>query len=220
MLNSKIIKSFLKVEKNRSRVKTAKSSDYEWIINESAIGYLPLLVDIPHEAILNEIANMEHLFVKHRQNENHVGWSSFCIHGVSYDATSEDNGSLTWTKEALELMPNTVEFFKNNWFGNEFMRLRVMKLDPGGYITLHRDNDPPGRLGAVNIAVTQPEGNSFVMENYGIVPFKTGSAIMLNISNRHAVINESSEVRYHIIAHHKKVTNAFKEKVIESYNKE
>ena len=216
----KLLKSFITHESRRTRQLTEFSDDFEWITEQSRIGYLPLEISIPHETILSEIANIEHLFVPHRQiDQDNVGWLSFCIHGRSYDATTVDTGELIWTPEAIELMPNTVDFFKNHWFNNQFLRLRVMKLEPNGYITLHRDNKPPSRLGPVNIAITNPVGNNFAMEKHGIIPFEPGKAIMLNVSNNHAVLNESSIPRYHIIAHHSLVTEDFKKMVVKSYQK-
>jgi hypothetical protein len=162
------------------------------------------------------------LFVLHRE-ESSFGWYSFCIHGKSYSATREDEYYLDnrlhkYTDEAIKFMPTTVNFFKNNWFNNTFLRVRVMKLIPGGYIEFHQDDNLPGALGAVNIAINNPEGHYFLMKNYGIIPFKPGRAIMLNIANPHAIINDSKEDRYHIIVHHDKITDEFRQTIVNSYN--
>ena len=59
---------------------------------------------------------------------------------------------------------------------------------------------------------------NFYVENFGIVPFTLGSAYLLNVHNRHTVINNSNEYRYHIIVHHKdiKKLDSF---ILRSYNK-
>ena len=53
---------------------------------------------------------------------------------------------------------------------------------------------------------------------FGVVPFETGSSFLLNISNRHTVINKSNEYRYHIIVHHLSIKD-LDSLVLKSYNK-
>jgi hypothetical protein len=193
--------------------------DETWV--ESNLPYLPLAVDIPASVILDEIKSSEHLFVEHREEYGqHSGWSSFCIHGKSYDATREDeyykdDRPYVWTPEAKSLLPNTIEFFKTSWFGSKFKRLRVMKLAPGGFISLHSDNGA-NKLGPINIAITQPGGCEFVFEKYGTVPFAVGSAIALNVYNNHCVYNNSDQDRYHIIVHQLTSTEEYSKMLVHS----
>lgn len=219
-----VTKSFVKRELKRNYIPTIiPSQNYDYVVKESKLGFLPLDIEIPYTTINKEINVVDNLFVDHREDEGNIGWQGFCIYGKSYDATRgdeyyHDNRISTWTNEALEFMPNTVNFFKNNWFNNSFNRIRIMKLLPSGYINLHADNELPGALGAVNIAIDNPKENLFAMDNHGIIPFKNGKAIMLNVAYKHAVINESKQPRYHIIVHHNSVTESFKTCVINSYN--
>ena len=223
MDNFEKTKIFINGEKKRKYNQTyVPSNDYNWIVKNSNLGFLPLTKEIPYNDIFDEIKAIDHLLVLHREDEGR-GWYSFCIHGKSYDATRgdeyyNDDRPHVWTKEAVSFMPNTVKFFKDNWFGNEFFRIRIMKLVPGGMIAYHQDNELPGALGAINIAINNPEGTYFAMKNHGIVPFEPGLAIMLNIANPHAVINTSNLPRYHIIVHHKKITNDFEKMIVTSYN--
>ena len=190
----------------------------------TGLAWLQLDIVVPTSEILAEIKNIEHLLVSHRTEYNkNVGWSSFCIHGKSYDSTKEDthyNDSRqhTWTPEAISLMPKTVEFFKTSWPCDEYLRLRVMKLDAGAYIEVHSDG-LPGRMGPVNIAITQPTECNFYIEGHGIVPFSPGTAMWLDVGHRHCVINDSNEDRYHIIVHHKKETKEFENLILRAYNK-
>jgi len=197
----------------------------EWIINQSGFPYMKLDITIPTDVIHDEIKNIEQYFVEHRESyAEHQGWKGFCIHGKSYDATREDqyyndNRPYTWTSEAIKYMPRTVDFFSNHWFGNTFQRLRVMKLEPGGHIFLHRDVAPPGRLYPVNISITQPEKCDFVFEDYGVVPFSKGDSYILNIANSHCVLNDSDYPRYHIIAHHLTTTDKYNTMLVNSFTK-
>jgi hypothetical protein len=109
---------------------------------------------------------------------------------------------MEWTPEALELLPDTVEWIKSCWPNDGFQRVRVMCLEPKGWIGVHKDYDIPG-LGPSNISITQPENCAFYMQGAGVIPFDPGQAHCLDVSNLHAVINDSDEPRYHLIIHHK-----------------
>lgn len=218
-----ISENLVKKYKGKSNYQvTIPSTDYDWICYNSGLPWLELDIKIPVNIILKEIYNIQHLLVSHRDEYNeHKGWKSFCIHGKSFDSTREDehyNNSIShhFTKQAKELMPQTVDYFKNQFPAESFKRVRVMLLEPGGYITLHKD-DEYNNLSAVNIAITQPDNCHFIMDRYGEIPFTAGKSFLLDIGNMHTVFNLSDQPRYHIIAHAKK-NNKFKEIVVNSYN--
>jgi Aspartyl/Asparaginyl beta-hydroxylase len=194
-------------------------------ISKSGLPWLILDIGVPYAQILTEIKNISHLFVDHRDEYNtNAGWQSFCIHGKSYNATREsefydDDRPYTWTQEAIELMPLTVEYFKNIWPCYEYDRLRIMKLSPGAIIEVHQDNFGPSHMHPINIAITQPTDCNFYVEDNGIIPFIPGLAVWIDVGNRHCVINDSKEERYHIIIHQKLETKEFKDLVIRSYHK-
>jgi hypothetical protein len=199
------------------------SADFEWIMNTSRLPWLQLDIAVPCQDILHEIKNIELLLVDHRDNYGeHQGWKSFCIHGKSYNATREesyynDNRPYVWTSEAQQAMPTTVDYFANQWPGSQFKRIRVMLLEPGGYISIHQDSTI-SKLTAINIAITQPAECQFVMAKHGTVPFLPGQALWLDISNQHAVINNSDQPRWHIIVH-QSFDNSFQDMVVNSYKK-
>jgi hypothetical protein len=200
------------------------NADFNWIAG-SGLSWLVLDIKVPYETISNEIKNISHLFVDHRDEYNtNDGWQSFCLHGKSYDATREDefysdDRELSWTNEALEFLPQTVEYFKNVWPCDSYSRLRIMKLAPGAVIEVHQDHIGSPRMGPINIAITQPNNCNFYVEGNGIIPFVPGSAVWLDVGNRHCVINDSDEDRYHIIVHQKNETKEFADLVTRSYNK-
>jgi hypothetical protein len=201
-------------EQNRKKSKTDWKFNPEatgfWVRQYSGLPWLKLNVYVPVDLIYREILQIKqhNYFVDHRSDYNeHESCKSFCIHGKAWDATREDsyyldNREHNWTTEALNLMPNTVQFFQDSWPTTKFRRIRVMELGPGGIISLHRDELPPGGLDPVNIAITQPLECAFCMEKFGVVPFNSGDAYILNVTNYHAVINDSNQFRYHIIVHH------------------
>ena len=179
-------------------------------------------VDIPElpdqDIILKEISLLEenNLFVKHRGND-HPGWLSFCLHGLSYDKTegyenygyTSDNAPYKWTDEALKYCPNLVSYFKDSGLRNRYHRLRIMKLEPNGHINFHND-DPQKyrRQWALNIAINNPPecemhfwNNDLVYA--GMVPWKDRTAYEIRIHWNHMVRNLSNQNRYHIIVHGK-----------------
>lgn len=179
------------------------SDDAIWIRHNSSLGFLELDVEVPYNDIFDEINNIKNMFTNHRTHDS-KGWSSFTVYGKQYNKPGWDDEDTTpsiWTPESFDLLPKTVEFFQNHWPCFKYTRLRIMRLAPGGYITLHRDDPAPGQLSPVNIAINNPIGCNFYMENEGIIPFTSGKAIMLNVCRLHAVINNSNEDRYHIISH-------------------
>jgi hypothetical protein len=198
-------------------------ADFDWIQSQSGLPWLPLSLLIPHESILTEIKNIEKLLSVHRDEYGeHFGWKSFCIHGKAYNATREleyykDDRPYNWTTEAQTLMPATVDYFKTQWPGDQYQRVRVMLLEPGGYVSIHRDHTTPG-LTAINIAITQPVDCNFIMEKKGTVPFVPGTAFWVDISNNHTVFNNSNQNRWHIIVHQNVKNQKFQEEVVKSYN--
>jgi hypothetical protein len=228
-MKEKLSRSFAKnIEQKTFDVSSRKEgADANWIINHSQLHCLKLDIDVPYKQIEEEINSIpSELFVGHRdeEHEDNRGWKSFVLHGKSYDATREDEyyndtREMTWTSEAIQYCPQTINYFKNTWPCNEFYRIRIMLLEPQGIINLHQDAVPNGILSAVNIAITQPNNCKFYLDNYGVIPFESGTAFLIDISNLHAVINDSNERRYHIIVHHKKLTKKFDFLIEKSYNK-
>lgn len=201
----------------------ANDPTFEWMRYKSGLPWLELSIDVPADQILNEIYNIQDMLVPHRDDyAEHQGWESFCIHGRGHDLTREDSQypdapDHHWTREAKDLMPQTVKFFQTSWPGQEYQRLRVMRLRPGGYISMHADQSAPG-LAPINIAITQPDQCYFVMEKHGCVPFGPGKSFWLDVSNNHAVFNDSDQDRWHIIVHQSLNHPDFRDLVAKSYN--
>lgn len=196
--------------------------NFNWIQTASRLPWLRLDIEIPNVDILNEIQNIHHLLVAHRDDySEHSGWESFCIHGRGYNLTRESShysisNDYHWTAEALEFMPKTVKFFQTVWPASTYYRVRVMRLRPNGYISIHSDYETPA-LRPINIAITQPDECHFVMEKFGRVPYVPGSAFWLDVSNRHTVFNNSLQDRWHLIVHQDFDNIEFQNLVAKSY---
>ena len=192
--------------------------------------YYPISMDV--ELLLQEAKQFDKNYVPHRSNkESHAGWSAVVLHGISslhtLDCTAygytKDNAPMKWTDIAA-MCPNILNFLNVNFPYTKFERVRIMRLEPGGYIAPHIDGGDFDHLGPINIAINNPQNCNFFMDGYGILPFADGTAMSLNIGSKtHFVLNNSNENRYHIILHGskgKKVTDMIYKsyKKIKGYN--
>lgn len=189
-----------------------KINPFGWIVGPGRIPYLPLQIEGPWKEILAEVKQLDDLFVAHRDDGQTQGWSSLCLHGLGAfytDATSiypefrdipEKELPWKWT-EIANRCPVAYEYFKNKFPYQSYLRLRFMRLAPGGFIGPHADATSY-ILGAVNISLNNPTGCEMVLKDVGVVPFNdAGSVIALNTSYEHMVWNQSLEPRYHMIVH-------------------
>lgn len=199
------------------------AADFEWIRFKSQLPWLHLNIQIPYSEILKEIKNSPVEYEQHRDDyAEHCGWLSGCLHGKSWTATREenyynDNRPYIWTDESNKYFSFTQNYFKNQWPATNYQRLRIMLLEPNGYISVHKDYDI-SKLSAINIAITNPDKCHFVFEKHGIVPFKPGNAFWLDLSNYHTVFNDSDEKRWHIIVHQDLGDLRFQNLVVKSYH--
>lgn len=199
----------------------SKNTNYLATINKKNIhnlNHLPFLPiagfdKINFDQMLNEAINLKNLFVEHRPKDG-CGWKSLCIHGLSsvhtdhhnyYGYENRDKAPYKWT-DLSNFCPTIVNFFKKDFDYKIYDRIRIMKLEPGGYIMPHQDvfDKSEQHLGPINISLNNPDKCKFYMENIGYLPFNNKKIIMLNLYNIHWVYNESDEARYHLIVHGKK----------------
>jgi aspartyl/asparaginyl beta-hydroxylase (cupin superfamily) len=124
-----------------------------------------------------------------------------------------------WT-EIADVCPITTKFFKETMPLDQYLRVRFMLLEPGGYILPHRDNNK-NQLQAFNFALNNPKDCFFGIENHGNIPWKAGDSRIINISTNHAVWNNSNVPRIHMIAHGWAKNNyqSYRDCLIRSYKK-
>ena len=198
--------------------------DYNSIKTDTNIPFLELDLEFPHQRVMDEILKVPtNLFVTHKDYMSNK-WYQFVMYGTSFDGTrsSWHDQETSWTPEALERMPLTVEWFKNHYPSNKFSKIKVACIEPGGSIDPH--DDGPGRgftignRSTVNIAVNNPEGAEFHIAQT-VIPFQPGSAMLIDFGMTHSVINKSKINRYHILVGQRDETEEFQTKVIESYQK-
>jgi hypothetical protein len=211
-----------------------------WILNQAKFGWIELDLTIDTVVWQAEAVASTDQFVPHREDEN-IGWNSACMHGIdvsstgawtNYGYTNEADVPYQWTTLA-DRTPVIKQFWTEQFPSDQYRRVRFMELTPDDAITPH--SDMPGRLPGednfdalqfgipINIAVIHPDQCYMVLEGYGVVPFKEGKAFIVNIRNRHSVLNFSSTPRVHVIGHsfgYGTKLEQFAELVVRSYSKQ
>lgn len=207
------LQEFFNTNTKQHNIKYPDMFDPKWTIMESGWPWFRLssLDGQPYKTMYAEAENLIQDFKVHRDTYG-KGWKSLTLHGLNDDTQSlEQYGNnrqeildkLYWTWVA-EKCPVTKKFLTDVWPAEFLNRVRFMLLEPGGYILPHQDrNFDQKRLSVCNISLNMPVGCKMVMENHGTVPFDdNGSAFLVDVSNKHAVINDSNTNRIHIIIHY------------------
>jgi len=186
-----------------------------WLVNHPNFAWIKLNINIDVDVWTKELSAVESYYVTHRNFESN-GWQSCCLYGLSTSATenwqkyvaTKEDAIFKWT-ELSGITPTITKFWREEFPVENFQRLRFMKVAAGGYINPH--SDAPGNLKGesnehdslsgwpINLAIIQPDDCKFVLEGYGVVPFKAGDIFLINIRHNHAVLNFSNVDRIHMI---------------------
>lgn len=212
-MSTEILEEFWKDNDKSYQYKYPDMFDPKWTITESGWPWFKLssLNDQPYNEMYAEAVALIDSFHDHRLDYG-KGWKSLTIHGLDEDTQSlnqyGDNrkhtlDQLHWTWVA-DKCPVVKRFLTDVWPAEYLNRVRFMLLEPGGYILPHQDRpSDQKRLSVCNISLNMPEGCEMIMKDFGRVPFDdNGSAFLMDISNVHAVINNSSKPRIHMIIHY------------------
>lgn len=181
--------------------------------NDLECCYYPIEFEFNAHDLLQECESVIDLYIDHRANDKrgsygHRGWQSLTLHGIDkhktehyvrYGFTTLEDAGYHWT-DACERLPKLTAFLKSLPY-KLFDRVRIMRLEPGGYIMPHSDNKFERAFSPLNIAINNPVGCNFIFKSGGIVPFKPGTGMILDVGREHCVINRSDQVRYHVIVH-------------------
>lgn len=179
-----------------------------WLFKQD-VPYIEIDLTIDIEKWQEEARLVKDYFVPHREEQDHKGWNSCCLHGTAVHETGiwfkyyKTEQEYHWT-ELSELSPNVTNFWKSLPFEN-FARVRFMELEAGGYIEPHSDSpkdvDILDHIIPFNIAIDHPDNCYMTIKDKGIVPWSNGNIKLVNITKYHSVINFSNQNRMHAIGH-------------------
>ena len=187
---------------------------FDWIRERSQCNSLLLLTNSQITKVKEEILSRIFLAKPHRENESN-NWKCIVLHGIS--SVMSDSAeyyrnlginvaeSYKWTDVAT-YFPETVAWVKENIPFDNFGRVRIMVLDPGGYVVPHVDYPNGQMLAGINIAVTNPTGSEFVLDNGGLIPWQEGESRLVDIGKMHSIRNVGTEPRVHMIVHPEPLT--------------
>lgn len=180
---------------------------FHWLRHDSKAKSIRLDINADVTEIQEELKKYEFLAIPHR---GHPGWRSLTLFGYSSVMTNSyefykskdlvsDSDMIGWT-DICRFFPKTVEWLKKNCPLKEYVRIRLMILDPGGTSSPHKDY-PYGQFlcGPVNVAITNPLGSEFVLENGGLVPWREGEFRSMDLGSFHCIRNLSDSPRIHMI---------------------
>lgn len=182
---------------------------FEWIRFKSQMGSLRLNINTDISEVQNELSSKSFLAIPHRKNESH-NWRVITLYGYSSIITDSpqylkennlipNNYELKWT-DISPLFPKTVDWIKNNIPLKTVSRIRIMVVEPGGYILPHRDyHHGQCACAGINIAMINPEGSEFCLEDNGLVPWREGDVRVFDVGRLHCIRNNSNVPRIHII---------------------
>ncbi len=207
-----------------------RDQSFAWALSKSGLPWLELDLKFPFQEMLREAKAVLHRFVAHRDRKDGYdseGWSAVCLHGISAEKTrdfraygyaSDEEVPYHWT-DVADLCPITTHFFRDVYPCPKYYRLRYVKIAPGGFILPHVDRKE-SMLWETNFALQNPVGHFFKMEGHGCIPYRDGSAFILDVSRRHAVVNLSDEDRIHMIVHGSPLrTEGWQEMIDRSFEK-
>lgn len=182
------------------------------ILRNKDIPWLELDLSFDADVWKQQVLEAEPYYQEYRDTYGQ-GWSSCCLHGLGidkiYTADNYDHHEYFAPYQYTDLAykcPVITDFWKNYFPAERYTRIRFMKLKPWGKIDWHSDGsipddiDPLDSILPINLAIKHPTNCEMEIKDHGVVPWKEGKIIMINISKTHAVFNRSSKDRVHMIA--------------------
>jgi hypothetical protein len=177
--------------------------------------YIDLEVEFDHEACLAEATALLDRFVMYTPDRRYRvrDWTGLALRAPGGDPTKVSmpmapDSSYAWTPVA-DLCPRTMEMLGRVLDLDRGAAVNFLMLDPRGEITPHSDDTTFATMRSVNIALNMPPGCQFFLDTepdgrhhrYTVeVPFKPGSAMLLNVARNHYVKNPANTPRIHIVA--------------------
>ena len=174
---------------------------------DSSVEYVQMDFDVPVKQLLTEYERIKHRLVTHRPEDGHKDWCAVTLYGFDSDKTNshweyDRRKQRPEITDVGEQCPRTIEWVK----GLPYARIddiRFLVIKPGGYIAKHIDVPEQNWLEPLNICLSYPKGNRFVL-NGKEVDYRPGMPLVLNIHYEHYVENNSDHERVHLLVHGKK----------------
>ena len=173
----------------------------------SSVEYVQMDFDVPVKQILTEYELIKDRLVIHRPEDGHKDWCAVTLYGFASDKTNshweyDRRKQRPDVTEVGARCPRTIEWVKSLPYAR-IDDIRFLVIKPNGYITKHIDVPERNWLEPLNICLSYPKGNRFVL-NGKEVDYRPGMPLVLNIHYEHYVENNSDRERVHLLVHGKK----------------
>tara|TARA_R110001592_G_scaffold79242_2_gene237277 strand:+ start:3726 stop:4316 length:591 start_codon:yes stop_codon:yes gene_type:complete len=174
---------------------------------DSSTEYVQMDFDVPVSTILQEYESVKDKLVIHRPEDGHKDWCAVTLYGFDSDKTNshweyDRRKKRPAITDVGEQCPKTIDWVKSLPYAR-IDDVRFLVIKPKGYITKHIDVPERNWLEPLNICLSYPAGNKFVLNNKE-VDYVPGMPLVLNIHYEHYVENNSQEERIHLLVHGKK----------------
>ena len=174
---------------------------------DSSVEYVQMDFDVPVKQILTEYELIKERLVIHRPEDGHKDWCAVTLYGFAPDKTNshweyDRRKQRPDVTEVGARCPRTIEWVQSLPYAR-IDDIRFLVIKPNGYITKHIDVPERNWLEPLNISLSYPKGNKFVL-NDKEVDYKPGMPLVLNIHYEHYVENNSNHERVHLLVHGKK----------------
>lgn len=199
----------------------ARAAESELDLHLDHTPFVELDVEFDHAAAFAEAMALADRFVTYQSDPTYgvAGWRGLALQALDGDptrvATTDDDAGVyqdqsRYRRTAIAaLCPITMSLLERLIDFDHCRTVSFLMLEPGARITVHVDGEGPPVIRSVNIALNMPEGCRLVIDCNAdgsdnpythTVPFRPGSAFMLNVAKYHYVINDSDVPRIHVIA--------------------
>ena len=173
----------------------------------SSVEWVEMGFNVPTNEILNEYKEIKNSLIEHRPEDGHKDWHAVTLYGFGSDKTNSHweyrkKGEKPFVTDIGKKCSNTIKFVESLPY-SRIDDVRFLVIKPKGYITKHVDIPERNWLEPLNISITYPEGNKFMLNNKEL-KYKPGMSVVLNIHYEHYVENNSDEERIHLLVHGKK----------------
>ena len=174
---------------------------------DSSTEYVQMDFDVPVSTILQEYESVKDKLVIHRPDDGYKDWCAVTLYGFDSDKTNshweyDRRKKRPAITDVGEQCPKTIDWVKSLPYAR-IDDVRFLVIKPKGYITKHIDVPERNWLEPLNICLSYPAGNKFVLNNKE-VDYVPGMPLVLNIHYEHYVENNSQEERIHLLVHGKK----------------
>jgi pyruvate-formate lyase-activating enzyme len=199
----------------------ARAAEGELDLHLDHTPFVELDVAFDRAAALAEAMTLIDRFVVYQSDPEYgvQGWRGLALQALDGDAsrvaTTDDDAGIYRDQsryrltDVAALCPVTMSLLERLIDFEQCRTVSFLLLEPGARITVHVDGEGPPVIRSVNVALNMPAECRLVIDCNAdgsdnaytrTVPFRDGSAFLLNVAKYHYVVNDSDEPRIHVVA--------------------